>query len=252
MAVRFHASEAELLSLPGIGPYTAAAIAAIAFDEPATVVDGNVERVVARLFSVDTPLPDAKPELKRLAATLTPATRPGDFAQAMMDLGATICTPRKPACMLCPVKDSCAATLTDDAARFPVKGPKTKKPLRRGAAFVAIGNDGAVLLRRRPPKGLLGGMSEVPTTEWSEDHCADDAITSAPFEADWTKVPGDVRHVFTHFRLELDIFRAETTDWPTLEHHWWSAQDRLGSEALPTVMRKVLAHAFGRDVVKRR
>ena len=163
----FPASEAALRALPGIGAYTAAAIAAIAFDVPASPVDGNVERVIARLFAVEAPLPGAKPELRRLARELTPQRRAGDFAQAMMDLGATICTPKKPACALCPWNEGCAAHARGDAETFPRRTPKREGALRRGAAFVARRADGFVLVRTRPAKGLLGGMTEVPTTEWA-------------------------------------------------------------------------------------
>ncbi len=248
----FPRDEETLRTLPGIGPYTAAAIAAIAFDRPATVVDGNVERVVSRLFAVETPLPDAKPELRRLAATLTPKKRPGDFAQAMMDLGATICTPRKPACALCPVDEACSAFRSDIPERFPIRRLKKQKPLRLGAAFVAVRNDGAILLRRRPPKGLLGGMTEVPTTEWSQTHQRNGAAVEGPFDTDWAVVSDPVRHVFTHFRLELDVFRAEVANSSAPNGHWWAAGDTLADAALPTVMRKVLAVALGRDTGKKR
>ncbi|MCW2308229.1 A/G-specific adenine glycosylase [Rhodobium gokarnense] len=241
---KFPETEAGLLSLPGIGPYTAAAISAIAFDRPATVVDGNVERVVARLFAIDTPLPDAKPELKRLAATLTPSTRPGDFAQGMMDLGATICTPTRPACALCPFLGSCKAQSEDQPDRFPVKGAKTPKPTRKGAAFVCRRKDGAILLTRRPPKGLLGGMAEVPTTAWTADFDPDGALDAAPFSANWRQATGPVRHVFTHFRLELDVYAAEIGKAPAPDGHWWEPAATLDEAALPTVMRKVIAHAF--------
>src|SRR5262249_36541121 len=157
------------------GAYTAAAITAIAFDCPATPVDGNVERVVARLFAVEEPLPGVKPEIKRLAATLTPAQRAGDFAQAMMDLGATICTPKKPACALCPWMDACAARGRDDVETFPRKAEKRAGKLRRGAAFVVVRADGRLLVRTRPTKSLLGGMTEVPTSAWTHDFDGNDA-----------------------------------------------------------------------------
>ena len=176
----FPASEAELRALPGIGAYTAAAIAAIAFDQPATPVDGNIERVIARLYAVETPLPAAKPEIARLARRLTPNDRAGDFAQAMMDLGATICSPKTPACALCPWNDACAAFARGDAETLPRRTPKREGALRRGAAFVARRADGLVLLRTRPAKGLLGGMTEVPTTEWAHDFDESNALDSAP------------------------------------------------------------------------
>jgi len=248
----FPTEEAALRALPGIGPYTAAAIAAIAFDQPATVVDGNVERVVARLFAVDTPLPAAKPTLRRLAETLTPQQRPGDFAQAMMDLGATVCTPTKPACGRCPLNAGCSAAQTDNPALFPFKAPKTPKPQRFGVAFVATRPDGAVLLRRRRPRGLLGGMTEVPTSAWSQHHDRSDDLSLAPVTADWQRVSGTVSHVFTHFRLELDIYTAVIAPPGDIDGHWWSRQGGLRDEALPTVMRKVIAHALGPDLFKPR
>src|SRR5208282_485252 len=175
----FPANEAALRALPGIGAYTAAAIAAIAFDAPASPVDGNIERVIARLFAVAEPLPGAKPELRRLARELTPQQRAGDFAQAMMDLGATICTPKKPACALCPWNESCAARKRGDAETFPRRIPKREGVLRRGAAFVARRADGFVLVRSRPAKGLLGGMTEMPTTQWVQDFDEGSALDGA-------------------------------------------------------------------------
>src|SRR5580700_861424 len=201
------ATEALLRELPGIGPYTAAAIAAIAFDECTSPVDGNIERVIARLYALETPLPAAKPEISRLARALTPRRRAGDFAQAMMDLGATICTPKTPACILCPWNGSCAAQTRGDPETYPRRTPKREGDLRRGLAFVARRSDGFVLVRTRPPKGLLGGMTEVPTTEWSKDFDASAAPKSAPRFASarksvgWRKALGIVRHVFTHFPL---------------------------------------------------
>ena len=244
----FPTTSRELRSLPGIGEYTAAAVAAIAFDEPATVVDGNVERVVARLFAVETPMPAARPELRRLAATLTPTRRPGDFAQAMMDLGATICTPRRPACVLCPWMSACEARARGEAEAFPVRAAKMARPSRLGAAFVARRADGAVLLRRRAPEGLLGGMVEVPSL-WSESFDENQALAAAPLPARWRRLDGTVAHTFTHFHLELAVFAAlfpEATEAP--ESAWWSPQGELASEALPTLMRRVMAHSLGQDV----
>lgn len=248
---RFPETADGLLALPGVGPYTAAAIAAIAFDQPATVVDGNVERVMSRLFEITTPLPEAKPEIKAVMAALTPASRPGDFAQAVMDLGATLCTPKRPACSLCPWTQACTARASGLADTLPRKAPKKTKPTRTGAAFVALReSDNAVMLRRRPPKGLLGGMSEVPGTEWSVD--ADEAgfVLSAPLQdsgadLDWRPVAGVVRHTFTHFHLELTIFHAHVPDSTLLPGNcWWSAPAELPDEALPTVMRKAIEAAF--------
>ena len=207
---RFPESAAELRKLPGIGDYTAAAIAAIAFGERATPVDGNIERVVARLFAVTTPLPKAKAEIKALAETLTPAKRAGDFAQAMMDLGATICTPRRPACALCPLRPDCRGFAEGMAEVLPYREEKRERPTRRAAAFVALRPDGAVLLRQRPLKGLLGGMLETPSSPWEEARPNGKALSGfAPLKADWRKLPGVVEHSFTHFHLELVVYRAD-------------------------------------------
>ncbi|WP_299811152.1 A/G-specific adenine glycosylase [uncultured Roseibium sp.] len=247
---RFPDTEEDLLKLPGVGPYTAAAIATIAFDRHAAVVDGNVERVLSRYFRIETPLPDAKPEIKARMAELTPQARPGDFAQAVMDLGATLCTPRRPACALCPWMTGCQAHASGVAETLPRKAPKKQKPTRYGAAFVAVDkNTGAVLLRRRPPSGLLGGMTEVPGTVWSEVFDREDAATGAPFPAAWTRRTAEVKHTFTHFHLRLDVFRAdlEESGAPVLKDAWWSEPETLDGEALPTVMRKVLALALTSD-----
>ncbi|TIQ34981.1 MAG: A/G-specific adenine glycosylase [Mesorhizobium sp.] len=247
---RFPDTEAGLKALPGIGAYTAAAIAAIAFDRPAAVVDGNVERVISRLYSIETPLSEAKPEIRALVERLVPQARPGDFAQAMMDLGATICTPRRPRCMLCPVREDCSAILAGDPERFPVRLPKDDKPLRRGAAFVAERDDGAILLRKRPDKGLLGGMTEVPTTAWTAR--VDGATTedAAPFPADWRRA-GRISHVFTHFALELEVFHAHIEgDAPG--GHFWSLAHEISGEALPTVMKKVIEAAIPGATKKQR
>ncbi|AZO31564.1 MULTISPECIES: A/G-specific adenine glycosylase [unclassified Mesorhizobium] len=239
---RFPDTEAGLKELPGIGAYTAAAIAAIAFDRPAAVVDGNVERVISRLYSIETPLGEAKPEIRALVEKLVPETRPGDFAQATMDLGATICTPKRPRCMLCPLREDCSAMLAGDPERFPVRLPKDDKPLRRGAAFVAERGDGAILLRKRPEKGLLGGMTEVPTTAWTAR--ADGATTedAAPFPAGWRRA-GRIGHVFTHFALELDVFHAHI-EGGAPDGHFWSLAHEISGEALPTVMKKVIEAAI--------
>jgi len=252
----FPDSEEDLLELPGIGPYTAAAIAAIAFDRKASPVDGNVERVVARLFAVEEELPNAKPAIRALAAQLVPDRRAGDFAQGLMDLGATICTPKAPACVLCPFMASCAARARGDAETFPRKKKKREGRLRRGAAYVAVRADGAVLVRRRAAKGLLGGMTEVPTSEWRADFDDADRLVDAPQfaqrrsgavrEASWRRIPGVVTHVFTHFPLELAVFAArlpKSTAAP--DGMRWIAREDVAGAALPSVMRKVLAHALG-------
>jgi A/G-specific adenine glycosylase len=239
----FPANEAALRALPGIGSYTAAALAAIAFDQRAYPVDGNVERVVARMFAIEEPLPTAKPDILSRVQMLTPDERPGDFAQALMDLGATICAPKKPACALCPWMEFCAARVRGDPEVFPRKEPKREGELRRGAAFVVMRADQAVLLRRRPEKGLLGGMTEVPTTAWTSDF--DGARAQAPIEAQWRRLPGVVRHVFTHFPLELVVYRAEVAEpTPAPAGARWVPLSELAGEALPNLMRKVLAHAL--------
>jgi A/G-specific adenine glycosylase len=223
---RFPDTEDGLRALPGIGPYTAAAIAAIAFDRPAAVVDGNIERVFTRLFEIDTPLPSAKTQIRAVVGDATPANRPGDFAQALMDLGATLCTPKRPACALCPLNDNCQARRSGRQEQFPVKPAKKQKPMRLGAAFVAERGDGAVLLVKRPDKGLLGATG----------------AGSAPFAADW-RSKGVISHVFTHFELRLEIFHAVVTSTPNHDG-WWSDGDSLPGEALPTVMKKALRAAF--------
>jgi A/G-specific adenine glycosylase len=243
----FPRDQAALAALPGIGPYTAAAIAAIAFDAPAAAVDGNVERVVARLYAVGEQLPAAKPDIRRLTEGLVPIERAGDFAQALMDLGATICTPKKPACALCPWTSACAARRRGDPETFPLKAPKKEGRLRRGAAFVVVRSDGFVLVRSRAPTGLLGGMTEVPTTQWTHDF--DGGTELAPrlgrAQPKWRRVGGVVRHVFTHFPLELVVYVAEVSAHAVAPRgaRWVRRRD-LPDEALPNVMRKVLAHAL--------
>jgi A/G-specific adenine glycosylase len=244
---RFPEDEAGLLALPGIGRYTAGAIRAIAFDQPASAVDGNVERVIARLFAIETPLPDAKPEIQLRAARLVPERRAGDYAQAMMDLGATVCTPRKPRCVICPFMTSCRARKLGIAEELPRRAPKAEKPTRRGLAFVLARKDGAILLRKRPAKGLLGGMDEVPSSPWREGKfTASQALAEAPVPARWQILDGLVRHTFTHFHLELTVARATaTTDRLArlAPGTSWCTVDRMTERALPTVMRKVIAHA---------
>jgi len=241
---RFPETEEGLRILPGIGAYTAAAIAAIAFDLPAVVVDGNVERVMARLNAEDTPLPSAKPLLREYAARLTPGTRAGDYAQAVMDLGATVCTPRQPKCLLCPWNTACAARAEGIAETLPRRAARAQKPTRRGTAFwlTRDGEEGCdVLLRRRPEKGLLGGMMEVPSTPWSEDGPAK-ALDHAPVSAEWRALDGVVKHTFTHFHLELTVLTATVRDARDVDGLWWPL-DRLQEQALPTVMKKVVRHA---------
>ncbi len=239
-----------LRKLPGIGAYTAGAIAAIAFDRPAAAVDGNVERVVSRLFAVDQPLPAARPALRVLAESLVPQKRPGDFAQAVMDLGATLCTPRRPACALCPWMAPCQARKEGTQETYPRKLKKESGALRRGAAFVVErAGDGAVLLRTRPPTGLLGAMAEPPTSEWRADYDPAQALLDAPLDARWKRLPGIVRHVFTHFPLELTVFQARVAaDTSPPEGMRFTPPAGLADEPLPGAMKKVLAHALDRKL----
>jgi A/G-specific adenine glycosylase len=231
-----------LRALPVVGAYTAAAVAAIAFQRPATVVDGNVERVVARLFAIETPMPAAKPEINARAAELTPQNRPGDYAQAMMDLGATLCSPRKPACALCPLSETCLARKAGDPDRFPVKRPKAEKPTRRGAVYWARRGDGAVLLVRRPEKGLLGGMMGLPTTDWAPDFDPSDALIKPPLPGPWRQLDGVVRHTFTHFHLELTVFAVKLRLGEP-KHGIWKNPEQFNEVAIPTVFAKAIRHA---------
>ncbi len=239
----FPDTEAALLSLPGIGAYTAAAIAAIAFNRKATVVDGNVERVVTRLYAIGTPLPAAKPEIRARTEAMVPEDRPGDFAQAMMDLGATICTPRRPACVLCPLKADCTALKTGDPELYPVKAAKKAKPVRLGAAYVAVGPGPSVYLRRRQESGLLGGMSEVPGTTWTARIDGATDLSGAPFAAAWQPT-GSITHVFTHFELRLSVYRADMERLENGDDGWWQPVGKLDQAALPTVMKKAIAAAI--------
>lgn len=241
----FPDSEEALLHLPGVGGYTAAAIAAIAFDRAANVVDGNVERVMARLHAEETPLPQAKPVLKQLAARHVPQRRAGDYAQALMDLGATICTPRKPKCAICPLVNACQARRMGIQDELPRRAPKAEKPTRYGMAFLLQRNDGAILLRRREEKGLLGGMMEVPSSEWlNSRQDEEELLTAAPGKADWLILPGLVRHTFTHFHLELQVAVAGVRGPARGIAGSFVALDALGGEALPSVMRKIVDHAM--------
>lgn len=237
---RFPDSEAGLRALPGIGPYTAAAIAAIAFDRPAAVVDGNVERVIARLFAIPTPLPAAKAAIRDHAARLTPARRPGDYAQAMMDLGATICTPRSPACVLCPVRAHCAAARGGTPEAFPVKAARAARPHRHGVAYWLEAED-HVLLVTRPARGLLAGMRALPTGDWNAAPVPPDA---APVAADWRLLETPVAHGFTHFTLDLSVAvaRLEKRCAAPAGAEWWPIA-RLDAAGLPTLFRKAAEQA---------
>jgi A/G-specific adenine glycosylase len=238
----FPDNASALRSLPGIGDYTAAAIAAIAFDRREAAIDGNVERVLARLYGVDAPLPTAKPRLATLAAALVPDLRAGDFAQALMDLGATICTPRRPRCVLCPWRACCTAAASGSAEELPLRPAKPERPQRYGIAFWLTRPDGAVLLRRRPEKGLLGGMIEIPSTPWSAAPWRlAEAVPMAPASVEWSALSGAVHHGFTHFQLELGVVAGKTDDF---SDGLWSPVERLGEHALPTLMKKVVRHAL--------
>ncbi|ACP24352.1 putative A/G-specific adenine glycosylase [Sinorhizobium fredii NGR234] len=240
---RFPDREEGLKSLPGVGDYTAAAIAAIAFNRHSAVLDGNVERVISRLYAIETPLPAAKPEMRRLVSELTPLDRPGDFAQAMMDLGATICAPKRPACALCPFRGNCRALTVADPETFPRKAARKEKPLRLGAAFVAIDRSDAVYLRKRADSGLLGGMTEVPGTDWTARRDGETSIEAGPFAAAW-EACGTVTHVFTHFELRLSVYRAEVGDMAACAEGWWEPIASLKAQALPTVMKKAITQAI--------
>ena len=243
---RFPDSEQELRGLPGIGPYTAAAIAAIAFGQKAVPVDGNVVRVLARLYALADPLPGVRRRIDGLAQRMAPSQRPGDFAQALMDLGSTVCTPRKPACGACPWRSACAGSDTPEA--YPVKGRTRIKPTRRGVAFWAEDGDGAVLLRKRAVDGLLGGMMEFPSTAWRQAPWTDrQARALAPVPAAWRRLPGVVRHTFTHFHLELAVLAGKTgacsgDGGPAVGI--WCSVERFPEHPLPTLMKKVAAHAL--------
>ncbi|MEH2532235.1 A/G-specific adenine glycosylase [Bradyrhizobium sp. AZCC 1588] len=244
----FPDTEEGLRQLPGIGPYTAKAVAAIAFDIRTMPVDGNIERVVSRLYAVEEPLPQAKPRVQELASTLLGESRAGDSAQALMDLGSSICTPKKPACALCPLNDDCAARLRGDQETFPRKAPKKSGDLRRGAAFVVTRGD-ELLVRTRPEKGLLGGMTEVPGSEWLAAQDDKAALKQAPAIkaiSRWHRKAGVVTHVFTHFPLELVIYTAIVPPHTRApEGMRWVPVATLADEAFPNVMRKAIAHALG-------
>ncbi len=239
---RFPDDLEALRALPGIGEYTAAAIAAIAFDCPLAAVDGNAERVVARLFAERMPLPAAKPRLRALAAALVPERRAGDFAQALMDLGATICTPRRPRCVLCPWRQDCAAAAAGIAEELPAMAAKPERPLRYGVVFWLARPDGAVLLRRRPETGLLGGMIELPSTPWRTEPWSESAaLAEAPAAASWTALPGSVTHGFTHFRLELALLAGTTAD-PIAGI--WATPAEFKDYAFPTLTKKLVNYAL--------
>src|SRR5689334_86711 len=244
----FPDTEEGLRKLPGIGPYTASAIAAIAFDRHSMPVDGNIERVVSRLYAVEETLPQAKPRIQELAATLLADTRAGDSAQALMDLGSSICTPKKPACALCPLNDDCAARMRGDQETFPRKAPKKSGELRRGAAFIVTRGE-ELLVRSRAEKGLLGGMTEVPGSDWLAEQDDKAALKQAPEltgVSRWHRKAGVVTHVFTHFPLELVIYTAKVPARTRAPKGMrWVPIATVADEALPNVMRKAIAHGLG-------
>jgi A/G-specific adenine glycosylase len=246
MGGKFPTTAEALRALPGVGGYTSGAIAAIAYDEKQAAMDANAERVIARLYAVRTPMPKAKVELHALCSALVP-DRAGDFVQALMDLGSAICTPKRPACRNCPWSDVCMAHKQGIQEQLPVKAPKIARPLKRGAAFVARDRTGAVLLVKRPDKGLLASMLEPPLGPWSEDFpSAAKALAQAPFEAEWKKRPGIVRHGFTHFELETEVYVADIARRPSFKGNWIPAE-KLREVALPTVMRKIVEHGLNDD-----
>lgn len=232
--------EAALRAIPGIGDYTAAAIAAIAFGRRAVVVDANVERVVARLFAIETPLPAAKPAIRAATDSITPDTRAGDFAQAMMDLGATICTTRSPRCLLCPIAKHCAARAAGEPERLPRKLPKKARPVRRGTIFW-LERGGEVLLVRRADKGMLGGMRALPTGPWQDDA---PGLAGAPAAAGWREHDAQVEHGFTHFTIICALASARADGHINADGEWWPIAD-IESAGLPTLFAKA-ARIFGR------
>ncbi|MEZ5871898.1 MAG: A/G-specific adenine glycosylase [Nitratireductor sp.] len=232
----------DLRKLPGVGDYTSAAISAIAFNKQVPVVDGNVERVVTRLGEIDAPVPAAKPLVRAIVEQMVPPERPGDFAQAMMDLGATLCSPKRPSCLLCPLQGACGANASGNQERYPVKLTKPQKPQRKGAAYVAIDPVGRVFLVKRGENGMLGGMSGVPTTGWGVRQDGGTGTAQAPFAGEW-QMAGKISHVFTHFSLELEVWVAPGITCAA-QDGWWVEIEKLPGEALPTVMKKVIAAAI--------
>ncbi len=239
-AGRFPRTEAELRGLPGIGDYTAAAIAAIAFGQEATVVDGNVERVMTRLYAVEVPIPAARPTIRRLTAALVSRERPGDFAQATMDFGATLCTPKNPACTICPIGPRCKARAAGTQTLYPRKLPKKTLPQRYGAMAIIRRPDGAVLLRTRPPKGLLGGMTEFVGSNWTAEPSSSTGLREGLIDL---VAHGHVDHVFTHFALRLAVYTAQLRSDTALDGYRWATADQIRREPIPTVFAKVWAAA---------
>ncbi|NQV99259.1 MAG: A/G-specific adenine glycosylase [Rhodospirillales bacterium] len=242
-AGQFPDTESQLLALPGIGPYTAAAVAAIAFNQPTVPVDGNIERVISRLYAIDEPVRQSKDRVQALAMKLLPKHRAGDFAQALMDLGATVCRPKSPHCDQCPWAMACKAHKMQAEEGFPVKPPKKQMPTRHGVAFWLENADGAIWMRRRPEKGLLGGMVEVPSTNWREQPWTEaEAREVARLNVEWVPREGTVRHTFTHFHLVITVWGGVITGNSNADG-FWQQRDRFSELALPTLMKKIVRHA---------
>ncbi|WP_034453429.1 A/G-specific adenine glycosylase [Bartonella quintana] len=239
-AGQFPQSAKALRTLPGIGDYTAAALAAIAFNHPVAVIDSNVERVVTRLFAITSVLPKAKAEIKEKTQKITSFNRPGDFAQAMMDLGATICTPRKPSCLLCPLQSFCKAEKMQKVESFPVKAPKKERPSNTGIAFVVLNEKQQIYLEKRQGKKLLDGMTQIPNNIGINN---ENGLQNAPFTANW-QFKGQITHVFTHFSLKLDVYYISGVQEMKCENGWWCDIHHLAEQALPTVMKKAIALAI--------
>ncbi len=241
---RFPLGEAELRALPGIGAYTAAAIAAIAFNAKAAPVDGNIARILARLHALEAPIARARRQIGEAAAALTPSKRPGEFAQALMDIGATICRPRHPDCPACPLRATCAAARTGEPEAYPRRASVKARPTRLGAAFFAQRSDGAILARRRPPAGLLGATLELPGGAWEAPERADIGAAQAPFAASWRRLPGEVEQAFTHFTLRLTLYAAEVGSRPPgAEGQIWVEPAGTHGAGFSSLMLKAIAHA---------
>ena len=240
----FPRAESDLLKLPGIGPYTAAAVSAIAFNGPSAPVDGNVIRTLSRLYAVEGDMPKNKDKIQILAETLRPQNLSGDYAEALMDLGSQVCRPKNPRCSECPWMQACQAFRAGKAVDYPQKAEKKAKPTRRGWAFWVVRSDGHILLERRPPKGLLGGMIGLPTSAWGETLGTPKQAMERFAAEQWTALPGHIEHTFTHFHLELGVIDVRVdanTPWPGL----WIARDDVVNQALPSVMQKAISHAQG-------
>ncbi len=241
---RFPSDEAALRALPGVGAYTAAAIAAIAFDLPAAPVDGNIARILARLIGLEAPIADSRKAIAAAARALAPPRRAGDFAQALMDIGATICRPRRPDCPACPLLGSCAAARAGEPDAYPRRASARPKPERVGAAFFARRADGSILARRRPPEGLLGATLELPGGRWEAAERGEVGLAEAPFAASWRRLPGEVEHAFTHFALRLTLYAAEVgSSPPTAEGMIWIDPAMAEAAGFSSLMLKAIAHA---------